>query len=166
MFVEFGQKYKARTDANGAIMIAYIGIFTLVILVGTVISPIQWEFTDICFVVIMQIYLLFLMGGFAVALAFEGDRHTEVGERSQVILAAMAIQLEKERWMHAKSITREKEYAYESARFSISQLQVCLYPNPNLPSFAAFLYRCTLRGRPCRKKLLSYTNPNPNPSHH
>ena len=43
--IAFGQSYKARTDANGAIIMMYVAIFTLVLLLGTVLLPnrLDWE---------------------------------------------------------------------------------------------------------------------------
>ena len=92
--IAFGQSYKARTDANGALIMMYVAIFTLVLLLGTVLLPNRLDWYNYAFYVVFHLSLVVPMGVFAAVLALQGDKCNDVADRSKVALTAAMIQLE------------------------------------------------------------------------
>ena len=126
----FGQSYKARTDANGAIMMLYVAVFTLALLLGTVLLPERLDWHNYAFYVIFHISLVIPMGIFAAVLAMQGDACNDVSDKSKMALTAAMIRLEVR--AEKGQLTEEQMSRLGSARFATTQLHESLTSSSRL----------------------------------
>jgi len=124
--LEYGSGYRCRTDANGAIMIIYVVVFTLVLVLISILAPGKVSFRDFAFPILLHICLLIPMSLFALLLAFEGEKCSQVADKSASILASAMIHLE-ELISRQKTLMTDLEFqSVTSARCAASQLQTSL----------------------------------------
>lgn len=126
--LQFGAKYKARTDANGALMVVYVGAFTVLIIILSVIYPDDTvSFEDFGFVITAHLLIILMMGVFSVALSLEGDECNEMADRTIIRLSNAVIHLESQRIIilekHPQNRNSEFQIQHESAVSAMVQLQ-------------------------------------------
>ena len=118
--VAFGQSYKVRCDANGAIMMVYVAVFTIILLLGTVILPDKLDLYNYAFYLIFHISLVLPIGIFAAILAMQGDKCNDVADKSKMALTSAMIRLEVR--AEKGDLTKEQMKKLVSARFATTQL--------------------------------------------
>jgi len=126
IIIEFGSGFQRRSDANGALMIIYVIIFTLVLVLVSILLPGKVSFTAFAFPIFLHIMLIIPMSCFALALAFEGEKHKQVSDKSASILASAMLHLE-EMISRRKSLMSDVEtQMITSARNAANHLQISL----------------------------------------
>ena len=138
VLLNFGDNYRKRTDANGAILILYVGIMTLFLVLGSVTLGGQILFSTYCYAIILHSILLCSMGAFALTMSMYGDECNNVGDLSKNILASAMLNLEAE-VQESQYEDRDEDvesggsvkdpsqaYVLQSSRYAATQLQEVL----------------------------------------
>jgi hypothetical protein len=128
--LRFGSSYKARTDANGSIVMMYVGLFTIFLVIGTVVmnGTLPWE--DYAFYFVMHLMLIIPMGFFGVSMALEGDLCNDVADQTKLALSMAMMRLEEK---NEKSLLSKVQVEnLHSCRFAATQLHEALAASARL----------------------------------
>lgn len=130
--LRFDSGYRSRTDGNGAVIIIYIAIFTLLLLIGTVLIDGKLSWSNYAYYFLMHISLLLPMSWFAATMSLEGDECNDVADQSKMALTLGMVHLEERH--ETGHLTREQSLRVPAARFAATQLQESLSAGSRLYS--------------------------------
>jgi hypothetical protein len=126
LIMEYGTSYRCRSDANGALMIIYVIVFTLILVLISILVPGKISFSHFAYPIMLHLLLIIPMSLFALALAFEGERCNVASDQSAAILASSMIHFEEKISKRNKLLSQLEFQAVTSARNAASQLQISL----------------------------------------
>jgi hypothetical protein len=122
--MRFDTGYRSRTDGNGAVIMIYIAIFTLFLLLGTVLINGRLGWSDYAYYFLMHISLLLPMGIFAATMSLQGDACNDVADQSKLALTLGMVQLEEKH--ETGKLSHDQSERVPAARFAATQLQEAL----------------------------------------
>ena len=111
-------------------MMVYVAVFTIILLLGTVILPDKLDLYNYAFYLIFHISLVLPMGIFAAILAMQGDKCNDVADKSKMALTSAMIRLEVR--AEKGDLTKEQMKKLVSARFATTQLHESLTSSSRL----------------------------------
>ena len=131
VLLHFGDGYRKRTDANGAILLMYVAFMTLSFVIASVSLGNKVLFSKYCYAIILHTVLLLSTGGFALLMSMYGDECNNVGDFSKNVLASAMLNLEAEVQDAQYDKTKEpmnptQAYILQSSRYAATQLQEVL----------------------------------------
>ncbi len=124
--VEFGASFRARTDANGAIMILYVAVFTLLLVIASIVLPDKISMRSFAFPILAHIMMILPMTMFAMALAREGEECNTVADKSCHLLSSAMLHFEEEISNSSHVLSALELQRINSARNAAAQLHTSL----------------------------------------